>query len=854
MKLKFRGKIILPTALLIAIPLVAAMSIAIVQYNGFVDYLLDRRLDTAANGLREFAEESRRLSIDLGIQAAADPRVIAGVMAEGTPEEIHANLMQVGQQIKNELPITFFTFMSRDGIALARTAQPESFNDAIATPSLLMALQGEVSVAYSRVQLWEIPIRSSVPIFYQGEIVGGLVTAFAIDDDATLAILRERFDAEFTIFVGDERVASTLVDLDGNSIVGTRMTDEAILRRVFQQQQEYRVTTEIFGRTYNAFYLPLIGPDGIVYGTIFMGLPIENIMTQRNRLILIVAGIGLTGLAAALVIMYLIAGKLTKPIKRLVNLVSDVSHGKLNVNINKADIPQDEIGELTHDVCGLIDVVKSIVGDLTKAHNEYLKIGNMHYTVDESKYQNSYKEVIGLVNSILSQNTDDILSLGDAMNKVSDGDFNVNLQEDVWVGEWAALPKSLNNLTDNLKAVSSGIDAMIDAAAVKGDLNFQIDSDKYRGDWRELMAGLNSIAKAVDEPVTAVQICLNAMQRGIFSIVEIDKELRKSGLNPESTAYKGVFNDMTSAVDNTANEVSSYINEVSEVLAQVAKGNLKVRISREYVGDFVAIKDSINNIISTLSQTMSEISVASEQVLSGAKQIAISASELANGAQEQASSVEELNATIDVINQQTRKNADSAFTANELSQKSTTNAQDGNQAMKQTVDAMMQIKDSSNNISKIIKTIQDIAFQTNLLALNASVEAARAGEHGRGFAVVAGEVRTLAGRSQDAANETTELIQDSIGRVETGSTIAESTSRSLDEIVTSSTEVSGIIGNISTSSNEQAEAIAQINDGLVQISKVVQSNSAVSEETAAASQELNSQAEMLQQLVAYFKL
>jgi len=167
---------------------------------------------------------------------------------------------------------------------------------------------------------------------------------------------------------------------------------------------------------------------------------------------------------------------------------------------------------------------------------------------------------------------------------------------------------------------------------------------------------------------------------------------------------------------------------------------------------------------------------------------------------------------------------------------------------------MQDIKDASGNITKIIKTIQDIAFQTNLLALNAAVEAARAGEHGKGFSIVAEEVRNLAIRSQTAAAETTSLIENSNDRVETGSAIANSTAESLDTIVENANKVKDIVGDISTASQNQAEAISQVGFGIEEISGIVQSNSTISEETAAAAQELNSQAEQLQSLVGHFKL
>jgi len=404
------------------------------------------------------------------------------------------------------------------------------------------------------------------------------------------------------------------------------------------------------------------------------------------------------------------------------------------------------------------------------------------------------------------------------------------------------MPQILQTVKTTLNNVSAEVNAMIDAATNKGDLNFHIDPDKYKGDWRKIMIGLNHVAEAVDAPIVEIRDVMNLLAQGKFANARVTGD------------YKGDFLVMGDSVNKMIDTLNNYLDEVAEILDAISIGDLTKSIQREYIGEFDSLKKPINNISETLNKTMTEISTASGEVFSGAKQISISSQELANGAQRQASSAEELHATIDTVNQQTRQNADDAMVASEISNRSTANAKEGNESMKEMVAAMSQIKDSSGEISKIIKAIQDIAFQTNLLALNAAVEAARAGEHGKGFSVVAEEVRSLAGRSQESATETTGLIETSNNRVESGSRIATATSQSFDMIVKNASEVSALISNISIASKEQAEAVAQISEGLSQISNVTQNTSAVSQETAAASQELSAQAEILQQLVMYFKL
>jgi len=623
------------------------------------------------------------------------------------------------------------------------------------------------------------------------------------------------------------------------------MENSSVYRDVSQRLiagENFVPFTDVNGTSSYAMAFGLNGADWLMVRVV----PIAEVNATINRTMTLIMGIAIAVLVVVSVFVMLCVSKLIKgAISHFLTGFRESSmalaRGEGMITSNDTD-NSFGLDAIRREFEENLTIIANLMEDLSNAHNEYLKIGNINYAIDDSKYSSSFKEVVGLVNSILSQNTKAILTLGDALDQIGGGDFSVSMQEEAWVGDWSVIPRTVNEFANNLKAVTAEINLMIETAAVKGNLEFQIDADKYKGDWSEIMVGLNSIAEAVNKPIVEIREIMGKLSQGEFLGIQVIGD------------YKGDFLAIRNAVNNMINNVNSYLGEVAEILAVMSDGDLTKTIQREFVGNFDLLKQPINNISVTLHKTISEISTASEQVLTGAKQISNSAINLANGAQEQTNSIYELNASIDMINQQTHQNADNALTANELSGKSTANAQKGNIAMKQMVEAMTQIKEGSNDVSKIVKTIQDIAFQTNLLALNASVEAARAGEHGKGFAVVADEVRTLAGRSQDAATQTTELIEDSINRVESGSNIAESTAESLDVIVTSANEVLEVIRSISTASKEQAQSISNISEGLAQISKVVQSNSAVSEETAAASEELNSQAELLQQLVSYFKI
>lgn len=313
----------------------------------------------------------------------------------------------------------------------------------------------------------------------------------------------------------------------------------------------------------------------------------------------------------------------------------------------------------------------------------------------------------------------------------------------------------------------------------------------------------------------------------------------------------GVLADSTKELVNGLTEI---INDISHVLTELSNGNFNIQTNNEYPGDFEQIEIATSSIIDSLNETMSSIIESANQVASGSEQVSSGAQALSQGSTEQASSTQELSATISDVMMKVNQNASNAATASNETSKTVKEIKHSNEQMEKMLAAMDEISTKSNEIGKIIKTIDDIAFQTNILALNAAVEAARAGAAGKGFSVVADEVRNLASKSAEAAKNTTALIEDTVNAVSNGTMLADETAKSMLSVVEGANHVTELIDEIAQASDEQATSITQINQGVEQISAVVQTNSATAEESAAASEQLSSQADMMKEIVNKFVL
>lgn len=370
-----------------------------------------------------------------------------------------------------------------------------------------------------------------------------------------------------------------------------------------------------------------------------------------------------------------------------------------------------------------------------------------------------------------------------------------------------------------------------------------------------ILAGIVSIVGIVLAASSAIYLTKHITH----AVIEINNAAGKMAQGNFDVEIKYTSNDelgqLSESMRTLCSSTNKVISDLDYVLKNASEGDLTVDSREEgaYVGSYIELLNSMRSFLAKLQDMLSKINDAAEQVSSGSDQVSAGAQALAQGATEQASSVEELAATIQNIHAQINTNASHSKEANEKTNAAGTEMGVANDKMNALVKAMEEIKQCSTKISEIIKTIEDIAFQTNILSLNAAIEAARAGAAGKGFAVVADEVRNLASKSAEAANNTNDLIENTVRAIEYGNNLVDEVADMMKVVSEASQVVAKLNSEIAVGSSDAAQSINQINIGVDQISNVVQTNSATAQESAAASEELSGQAAMLKDLISQFK-
>lgn len=479
------------------------------------------------------------------------------------------------------------------------------------------------------------------------------------------------------------------------------------------------------------------------------------------------------------------------------------------------------------------------VDDLTKLINETNDKTQATATAEVGKtiyiFVGLFVVIVGLISAlgvvVMRMITNPLAEVVEKINFVSNGDTNqiYNYESGDEIGE---LAKAFRNLTAYLNDVAHGVQSV-----GHGDLAVNI-SPRSQND--TLAVNLGQTVQAMKDIMSELEKLIGAAKQG---------RLDERG---ETSRFKGVYAELVGGLNQMMDAVMKPIGESSEVLENIAKGNLTVKVAGNYEGEFAKIKNSLNLAVSSLDDGFQQVALSAEQVASAAGQISSGSQSLAQGASEQASTLEEISSSLQEISVKTKQNSNSSTEAKHLSDNAQERVTGGVEKMKRLTDAIERIKHSSDSTAKIVKTIEEIAFQTNLLALNAAVEAARAGDAGKGFAVVAEEVRNLATRSAEAAKQTALLIEDSVENTNQGVTVNREVAENLEEIKQSIEKVSVIVSEIAEASQLQDRGIHQINVSLEQMNSMTQQTAANAEESASASEELSGQSyEMLSLIEKY---
>ena len=585
-------------------------------------------------------------------------------------------------------------------------------------------------------------------------------------------------------------------------------------------------------------FAPVYDIDGNIIAVVGADFDITRINNQvfafvRSALLI---GIITTVLIGAAIRFFTIR-TLSKSLKRIVDidLTSSDDTGSFSARADD-EKTADEIGVLYSHFNSMLKTIHTLQTDIKVMLNKHMS-GDYTYRLDVNKYKGEQRKLAEDTNSMVDMYVNDFTELLEVVKQYGEGNFNANVSKYHENWKWA------NDLVDTLQAdfvhITSEIGKLADNAA-KGEFGTYADVGSQHGEWAVLIERLNNLLDSINEPLHKIEDNVMIMSQGDFSNLD--------------GVYHGIFDVLKEACNLVNDKTKAYVNEISDVLQSIANGDLTVSLKEDYIGDYKPIETAIKMILKNLNATMAEVQSAAEQVTNGAGQITENAAHLAEGASRQTTAVKELKESVSLIYDKATQASASAASASENAIRTGEYVITGDKAIKSMATIMNMIKESSERIGKINDVITNISFQTNLLALNASVEAARAGEHGKGFSVVADEVRSLAGRSQVSASETSAIIEEDINHVVSGLTTMDDVVASFEIIANDIASISKLITDISDRSSEQLESISGIDASVSEIVGVVTETSSAAEQAAKASQELNTQAEILREKVSFFNL
>ncbi len=550
-------------------------------------------------------------------------------------------------------------------------------------------------------------------------------------------------------------------------------------------------------------------------------------------MVLVEAAVGVIGVLMAVSV----TRGITRPVRRLTEASGKIAAGDMDIRL--VIDSKDELGSLAKSFEEMTASIKKLIADVNMLA-EAAGQGRLSTRADTEQHRGDYRKVVEGFNQTLDAIMEPLKAVQEDLEVLAKGERSEVLDAGLYNGDFKHIVSDMATLRLTFRALIAESIGLADAA-IEGDLKKRADIGKVPGLFGDILSGFNRTLDAVINPINESAQVLSEVAKGNLQVrVEGD--------------YKGDHAIIKNALNETVDSLNGYITEISNVLGEMAAGNLDLEIKSDYRGDFVALKSSINHIIGSLNEVLMEISLTADQVAAGSEQVSAGNQAVSQGATEQASSIEEFTVTMGHIASQTNQNVENAKESKASAVRSKQAAEEADVQMKEMLKSMDEINESSENISRIIKVIDDIAFQTNILALNAAVEAARAGAHGKGFAVVAEEVRSLAGRSADAAKETAELIEGSVKKINEGARLADKTADALKLIVQGALDAEILEEKILSASEEQAAGIRQVNQGIEQMSQVVQTNSASTQEGAAASEELSGQAVLLKEKIEMFSL